>query len=189
MITKQILAEIPHGIEPEAIVLMDEMNGMKIPTDTDVFAEEFKEFLQTRASEQTLDEKLKELKLETTEEMRATVDTYFMLRTKHPHMAFHNEFLPRVGSNVTDNTLFLIDNIVKKTRITDKYGIVDAVCKAIETKFGDNERRLNEGLSKMNLRTTNDILHAVDIYFIMRKLYPDAVFGRERAERFWADAV
>ena len=41
-------------------------------------------------------------------------------------------------------------------------------------------------LAKMNLTTTKDVLYAIDIYFTMKRLYPDTVFGRKRMKSVWA---
>ena len=41
----------------------------------------------------------------------------------------------------------------------------------------------------MHLTTTKYILYAIDPYFVLKKLYPDTVFGRERVREAWQDAI
>lgn len=89
---------------------------------------------------------------------------------------------------VSDTALFLIDTVVTKTKVTGRYDIVSAVCEILEAKFGDGAK-LEANLEKLNLQTTKDILHAVDLYFIMKKLYPDTVFGRDRMVKAWSKVI
>ena len=91
------------------------------------------------------------------------------------------------ATGISDITLFVIDNIVKKTHITNRYDVMSHVCEIMEHRFGDGDR-LEQNLDRLNLKTTKDVLYAVDIYFIMKKLYPDTVFGRKRMYGAWASA-
>lgn len=88
-------------------------------------------------------------------------------------------------SAISDITLYVIDNVVRRTRITDRYDVMAHVCDVMERRFGSGEK-LEQNLAKLNLATTKDVLYAIDIYFTMKQLYPDTVFGRKRMKNVWA---
>ena len=88
-------------------------------------------------------------------------------------------------SSISDIALYVIDNVVRRTRVTDRYDVMAHVCDVMEKRFGTGEK-LEQNLAKLNLATTNDVLQAIDLYFIMRQLYPDTVFGRKRMQSVWA---
>lgn len=92
-----------------------------------------------------------------------------------------------MSSGISDIALFLVDNIVTKTKVTNRYNIMSHVCEILEYRFGDGEK-LEQKLDQLNLATTKDVLHVIDIYFTMKKLYPDTVFGRKRMYGVWAPA-
>lgn len=187
-LTNAMMGELPKTVNPDAISMMDKLNGMEVPQSRESFAEEVYRALEKDFQGDALSKELQRLRLSTTEELLSSVDAYIALRKKYPGIAFHNEFMQRSGSEVTDTALFIIDNVVKKARITDRFDIMSEVCTVLENKFGCGDK-LEANLNKMNLRTTEDILHAIDLYFVMCRLYPDTVFGRERMQKVWADAV
>lgn len=88
-------------------------------------------------------------------------------------------------SAISDIALYVIDNVVRRTRVTDRYDVMAHVCDVMERRFGSGEK-LEQNLAKMNLTTTKDVLYAIDIYFTMKRLYPDTVFGRKRMKSVWA---
>lgn len=102
-----------------------------------------------------------------------------------------DEFFPPPGrkevseSSISDITLYVIDNIVRRTRVTDRYDVMAHVCDVMERRFGTGEK-LEQNLAKLNLTTTKEVLHAIDLYFTMKRLYPDTVFGRRRMQGVWA---
>lgn len=184
---KSILGELPANVIPDAIALMDSINGTHFPICPETLAEEVYSVLAKRHPGSALNEELRRLNLDTTEGMRQAVDAYTALRKTYPKMSFCGK--SEMGSTeVTDTALFIIDSVVRKRHVTDRFDIVSAVCDVMEKKFGESER-LERNLDKFNLRTTKDILHAIDIYFVMRKLYPDTVYGRERMVQTWADVI
>lgn len=87
-------------------------------------------------------------------------------------------------SSINDTTLFVIDNVVKRTRVTDRYDVMEHMCDVLERRFGSGTK-LEENLAKMHLATTKDVLNAIDIYFVMKDLYPDTIFGRARMQAVW----
>lgn len=183
-----ILGELPANVVPDAIVLMDKINGTYFPVHPETLVEEVHKVLAKTYSGSVLTEELRRLNLDTPEGMDLTVATYTALRKQHPKTRFCERFEASSGMEVTDTALFIIDNVVKKHKITDRFDIMSAVCDTLERKFGESER-LENNLDKLNLRTTKDILHAIDIYFVMRRLYPETVYGRERMAQAWADVI
>lgn len=87
-------------------------------------------------------------------------------------------------SSVSDIALFVIDNIVRRTRVTDRYDVMEHMCGVLEYRFGTG-KTLERNLEKLHLETTKDVLQAIDVYFIMKQLYPDTVFGRKRMQSAW----
>ena len=100
-------------------------------------------------------------------------------------LASHLERNEISESSISDITLYVIDNIVRRTRVTDRYDVMAHVCDVMERRFGTGEK-LEQNLTKLKLATTNDVLHAIDLYFTMKRLYPDTVFGRKRMQSVWA---
>ena len=88
-------------------------------------------------------------------------------------------------SSVNDTAMFVIDNVVRRSRLTNRYDVMERFCAVLEHRFGTGAK-LDENLEKMHLATTKDVLQAIDIYFVMKDLYPDTVFGRKRMQSVWA---
>lgn len=183
-----VLGDLPTNVVPDAIALMDKINGTHFPINSEILTEEIHNILARDYHGAALDEELQRLKIDTPEGMNLTINAYAALREKHPKMRFCKKSETNSGMEVTDTALFIIDSVVKKHQITDRFDIVSAVCDVLERKFGESER-LESNLDKFNLRTTKDILHAVDIYFVMQKLYPETVYGRARMEEVWSDVI
>ena len=112
----------------------------------------------------------------------------FRSRSKYPSTKFADDQIRQGGSDVTDTALFVIDSVVQKYKITDRFDIMSAVCDAVRSKYGEGDR-LELHLRRMHLLTTKDVLYAIDIYSTLKQLYPDIVFGRERVRESWADAI
>jgi len=182
-----MLSELPDGVIPEAISEIDKINGMNIPEDCGAFAETIDKALRAKWGREAKRESQR-LGLDTKEGLQHTVDAYITLRKEYPNIAFHNDYVTRSGTTVSDTALFLIDVAVREKKITDRFDIVSEVSNMLETRFGDTDK-LEVNLEKLNMRTTKDILHAIDLYFIMRELYPDTVFGRERMRKAWKCAI
>lgn len=185
--TKSMLSELPETVIPEAISVIDKINGTNIPEDCDAFAETIDKALREKWGKEYRRE-AKRLGIDTQEGLRLTVDIYITLRKEYPNIAFHNDYVMRSGTTVSDTALFLIDVAVREKKITDRFDIVSEVSNMLEARFGDTDK-LEVNLEKLNMRTTKDILHAIDLYFIMRELYPDTVFGRDRMRKAWKCAI
>ena len=131
--------------------------------------------------------------IETKEKLLDVADRYLKWKADHPQQEYvckdcvdsTKEDGSIAASSISDITLFVIDNIVKRTRITDRYDVMEHVCDVLEHRFGTGEK-LEQNLEKLNLSTTKDVLNAIDIYFVMKQLYPDTVFGRKRMQNVWA---
>ena len=68
--------------------------------------------------------------------------------------------------------MFVIDNVVRRSRLTNRYDVMERFCAVLEHRFGTGAK-LDENLEKMHLATTKDV-------------YPDTVFGRKRMQSVWA---
>lgn len=185
--SKNMIAKLPSGVMPEAISKIDLINGMAIPEDRVLFADGILKAFKESCGE-SFDEELRRLGMQSQPDFLRTIDAYIGMREQYPGIAFHDGFVSRTGTNVSDVALFLIDSIVKKNNISDRYDVMSEVCEALEQKYGSGPA-LEKHLGKLNMQTTDKILHAIDMYFIMRKLYPGMNFSRERMRKAWADVV
>ena len=186
--TNQMLRLIPPGVNPEAICLMDDIMDHKPVLSREGLSAAVFERLEDQFEGDALDKELERLHLVKMSDMYQTIDAYDTLCRKFPENRFAEERIRGGADDVTDTALFIIDSVVQKNRITDRYDIMSAVCDAVQNKYGGGDR-LDTHLRRMHLTTTKDILYAIDIYFIMKKLYPDTAFGRERVRDAWKDAI
>lgn len=185
---------LPSGILPEVIVHIDKAAQETGKSDCDALATELYKSLAAKNKGDCLRTEMQRLNIDTPEKLLAAVDTYVSLKEAYPNTKFYDGADDEdmvvsdvAASGISDITLFVIDNIVKKTHITNRYDVMSHVCEIMEHRFGDGDR-LEQNLDRLNLKTTKDVLYAVDIYFIMKKLYPDTVFGRKRMYGAWASA-
>lgn len=185
--SKRMIAKLPPGVKPEAISKIDLINGMDVPADRARFADTILTALKDSCGE-TFDGEMLRLGMQSRPDFLRAIDAYITLREQYPGIAFHDEFVTRTGTDVSDVALFLIDSIVTKSNIKDRYDVMSEICEVLERKYGDGPA-LEKGLRKLNMQTTDKILHAIDLYFIMRKLYPSMNFRRERIQKAWADVV
>jgi len=182
-----IFETLPEGGVPETFTRIDKVARSCNDMTREVLATELYKDLATEYKDGTFAEKMQSLQVETGEKMLAAVDAYIEWKAKYPDITLYKSQDPvsrGEDASINDVVLFLIDNIVKKTKVTDRYDVMSHVCEILECRFG-NGAKLEYNLNKLNLRTTKDVLHAVDIYFIMKKLYPDTVFGRQRMHTVW----
>lgn len=187
-LSNQMLRLIPPDVVPEAICLMDDIMGhMPVVSQEGLSAAVF-ERLESQFKGDALDKELARLHLTQMSDMKKAIYAYNILCSKFPNTRFSEERIRGESNDVTDTALFIIDSVVQKNKITDRYDIMSAVCNAVQNKYGAGDR-LDVHLRRMHLKTTKDILYAIDIYFIMRKLYPDTAFGRERVREAWKDAI
>ena len=186
--TKQILQQIPPGVSPEAISLIDTVLNHRPMMNLEASSAAVFEYLENRFQDDALDAELERLHLGQMSEMKAALAVYGALRSKYPRTKFADDQIRQGGSDVTDTALFVIDSVVQKYKITDRFDIMSAVCDAVRSKYGEGDR-LELHLRRMHLLTTKDVLYAIDIYSTLKQLYPDIVFGRERVRESWADAI
>lgn len=187
-LTKAMLKELPAQVVPEALAAIDKAVGGKVPDDREQFASTVAMAMSGLADGAELQNMLSRYNMETPAGFNLTLDSYASLRARYPEVAFHDDFISRPNTEVTDTALFLVDSIVKKKKVTDRYDVMAEICAALENKFGcDDKLELN--LEKLNLRSTKDILHAIDFYFVMCNLYPGTSFGRDRMRKVWAGVV
>lgn len=81
-----------------------------------------------------------------------------------------------VRENVTEGALRIIETIIKRENSHDRRFLLEKVCEELEAKYVGES--LEYHLSQMNINTTTDILHAIDIFFVMEKMFPDTTFLR-----------
>lgn len=193
--TEYILNNLAEDVLPQTIICIDKTARDHGLSDRTSLAMEFYKDLAKEYKGDALPARMRELGVETSEKMLAAIDAYARLKQEYPEAVFYivpeiKESSPRgresqfSDSEVNDIVLFVIDNIVKKTKTTDRYDVMSHVCEIMEHRFGAGAR-LEYNLGKLNLKTTKDVLRAIDIYFIMKKLYPDTVFGRQRMHSVW----
>lgn len=77
---------------------------------------------------------------------------------------------------ITDGIMRMIEQVKKKLNSSDRLEILSLVCHEMEIRYPGNS--LEYHLSQMGIRTTNDILDAIDIYLIMIELEPDTTFEK-----------
>lgn len=80
---------------------------------------------------------------------------------------------------LTDGAMRLIEDVVKEKELTDRMDILDAVCDVLEQKYQGES--FESHLNRMHMSTTNEILRAIDIYFIIRADFPAYNFHRSAA--------
>lgn len=193
--TGYILDNLAEDMMPQTIMCIDKVAQRHDPLDRISLAMEFYKELAKEYKGDSLSARMRELQVDTSEKMLAAVDVYTRLKQQYPEAVFYNAPDPREeplrgresrfsDSEINDIVLFVIDNIVTKTNNTDRYDVMSHVCEVMEHRFGAGAR-LEYNLEKLNLKTTKDVLRAIDIYFIMKKLFPDTVFGRQRMHSVW----
>jgi len=187
-LSTQMLRLLPPDVSPEAICLMDDIMGHRPAVSRERLSSAVFERLESQFKDDALDKELNRLHLNQMSDMNKAIGAYNTLCRKFPNTRFAEYHIRNEANDVTDTALFIIDSVVRQNKITDRYDIMSAVCDAVQNKYGGGDR-LDTHLQRMHLATTNDILYAIDIYFIMKKLYPGTVFGRERMRVAWKDAI
>lgn len=182
-----------NGISPQTAELCNHVFRATGANDSITLATEIYKKLAAQYRNGGLKQAMVSLGIETKEKLLGTADWYLKWRADHPASDHANtesadiakEDSSIAASSISDITLFLIDNIVRRTKVTDRYDVMEHVCDVLEHRFGTGEK-LEQNLEKLNLSTTKDVLNAIDIYFVMKQLYPDTVFGRKRMQNVWA---
>ena len=82
-----------------------------------------------------------------------------------------------VRDNVSDGAMRIVEEVVKRTNNRDRSFLLTAICEELETRFVGES--LEYHLSQMHISGTSDILHAIDLYFVMEKLFPGTSFARQ----------
>lgn len=186
--TNLMIQQLPPDVSPEAVCLIDTVLEHRKMMNREASSSAVFEYLESRFQDDALDAELERLHLSKMRDMNAALDAYAALRRKYPTTKFADDRIRREHNDVTDTALFVIDSVVRKYKITDRFDIMSAVCDAVRSKYGEGDR-LEVHLRRMHLLTTKDILYAIDIYSTLKQLYPDTVFGRERVRESWADAI
>lgn len=198
----------PEGMTKELMTVIDKAaQENDWDSCSELAAAVYKE-VTTADPETEFSPEMERLGIETGPRLLAAVDTYLCWREVNPGAVLYEpqpedlkdpeeepEAEPaekRVSAfdvtEISDIALYLVDKIVEKTHLTNRYDVMSHVCNVLEYRFGDGEK-LEQNLDRMNLATTKDVLHVIDIYFTMKKLYPDTVFGRKRMYGVWAPAL
>lgn len=197
---------LPEGMTEKLLTVIDKAaQTSDWDSCSDLAASVYKE-VATAGTEVEFDPKMEQLGIGTGAKLLAAVDTYISWRDANPDVILYEfpaveeerqepedkqdkkDALTFEGSEISDVALFLIDKIVEKTHLTSRYDVMSHVCDVLEYRFGNGER-LEQNLDRMKLSTTKDVLHVIDIYFTMKKLYPDTVFGRKRMYGAWGPAL
>lgn len=184
----EIKKELPQDVFPKAIDKIDRINGTKQPQSLEELSADVRQSLEQEFPGEALEKELNRLHMGTPEEFSAALRTYLALRRAHPDLAFHTDAAPRRTSDISDTVLFLIDYVMQEEGITDRYEALAEICSILEKKFGTSSR-LESNLERLNLRTTKDVLHAIDMYLTMRRLYPNTIFGPDRLRKSWTDVL
>lgn len=193
--TGYVLSNLAEDMLPQTIICIDKVAQRHGSVDRTALAMEFYKELAKEYKGDALPVRMRELRVDTSEKLLAAVDVYMRLKQQSPEAVFYIAPEPKEepsrgrecrfsDSEINDIVLFVIDNIVTKTNNTDRYDVMSHVCEVMEHRFGAGTR-LEYNLEKLNLKTTKDVLRAIDIYFIMKKLFPDTVFGRQRMHSVW----
>lgn len=78
---------------------------------------------------------------------------------------------------ITDGIMRMIEQVKREHNSSDRLEILSFVCHEMEIRYPGNS--LEYHLSQMGIKTTNDILDAIDIYLIMIELDPDTTFMKK----------
>lgn len=91
-------------------------------------------------------------------------------------MAIDKTQSERLGSNLTEGAMALIERIVDRTKLTDPYQLLPYVCNELVDRFPDD--MLEYHLSQMHLQTTDDIVRSITCFFISKELFPTKSYLR-----------
>lgn len=80
--------------------------------------------------------------------------------------------------NVTEGAMRIVEEVVSKTDNHDRSFLLAKVCDELEERYAGDS--LEYHLSQMHIDTTSDILHAIDMFFVMKEMFPDSTFMREK---------
>lgn len=84
--------------------------------------------------------------------------------------------LKREKGTITDGALGIVNAIVLQTHSTDRSYLVEKICEELSARYHKNN--LEYHLTQMNLLSKQDILRVIDIYFIMRRVFPEMSFKK-----------
>ena len=112
--------------------------------------------LETMWGEDCWEKRAQEIQLGTTGQISYAIDLYYA--ELEPPMA------EQLCPNVSEGALRLVGEAARAVGSVDRIKLLDAICDVLENKF--HGKTLEYHLKQMNLRTTKDILYAIDIYKI-----------------------
>ena len=79
-----------------------------------------------------------------------------------------------VRENVTEGAMRIIESVVRSEKNHDRNFLLGKVCDELEARYvGDS---LEYHLGQMNISTTSDILHAIDLFFVFEMMFPETSF-------------
>lgn len=188
----------PENLHEDIFTICLRLTQPDVPIDEIKLATEVYKALAAQHQDGSLKDVMMTLGVGTREGLLEAVRTFLLWRAENPELAQPQEedddedeepdarFREELSqSSINDTAMFVIDNVVKRSRLTNRYDVMERFCAILEHRFGTGDK-LDENLEKMHLATTKDVLQAIDIYFVMKDLYPDTVFGRKRMQSVWA---
>lgn len=192
------IAHKPEKLHEDIFTICLRLTKPDVHIDEIKLATEVYKVLAAQHQDGSLKDVMMTLGVGTREELLEAVRTFQLWRAENPEFAQPQEedddedekpdaqFREELSqSSINDTAMFVIDNVVKRSRLTNRYDVMERFCAVLEHRFGTGDK-LDENLEKMHLATTKDVLQAIDIYFVMKDLYPDTVFGRKRMQSVWA---
>lgn len=188
----------PENIHEDIFNICLQLTKSNVPISEIKLATEVYKTLAAQHRDDSLEDAMLALGVGTREELLEAVRIFQAWRSENPELAQAQERTKKddeepndqlqeelAQSSVNDTAMFVIDNVVRRSRLTNRYDVMERFCAVLEHRFGTGAK-LDENLEKMHLATTKDVLQAIDIYFVMKDLYPDTVFGRKRMQSVWA---
>ena len=113
--------------------------------------------LETMWREDCWEERAQEIQLGTTGQISYAFDLYYAAEV-------NSSMAEKLCPSVSEGALRLVGEAVRTVGSVDRIRLLEAICDVLERKF--QGKTLEYHLKQMNLRTTKDILYAIDIYKI-----------------------
>lgn len=108
--------------------------------------------------------KAEEAGLSTTAQINTAIEAYW-LALEEGRIASNKAH----SRNISDGTINLIGEVARSIGSKDRIDILEAVCDHLESRF--HGKSLEYHLQQMNIRTTSDILYAIDLYNVGREYH------------------
>ena len=72
--------------------------------------------------------------------------------------------------NVTEGAMKIVGEVVKKANTHDRSILLERICDELEERYPGES--LEYHLSQMHISSTADIAYAIDMFFVMDKIFP-----------------